>query len=694
MRFALSVAVLAAFALPVHAQNNDAGVVNANDAIVVNASRFPEDARKLPASVTVLTAEDIARSAAKTLPDLLAEQVGITLKDFFGNNGATTSIDLRGFGITGGQNTLILLDGQRVTDIDLSSVQWSAIPLSSIERIEIQRGTGAVLYGDGASAGVINIITRSPLKQGAGAEFYGRMATYGTQEGQVTGSLVKENFGINATAYNFRSDGYRANNANRQANYATGLRWSFGEGFLDLRLAQDSQDLRLPGARRIQPSTNLNEYQSDPRGAQTPLDYASRDGHRAAFTFGQQLGDAELRIGLDWRDKDARSYFDQGGFPSFRNDTLNVSALTPRIRVPFQLAGFGNSLTIGADFTRWRYDSRRTTLPEFVDQPTNRVRASQTNSAFYLQDQIQLTPATGLTLGWRSERVNISATDALDPTSPGFFFNTAAPLARSNNTQEAWELGLKHAFNARWSGFARAGRSYRFANVDEIYGTDAVFNAQFHMLRPQHQVTQEVGAEWRRGPDSLRVALFTTDVTDEIHLDAFTAGVGNTNLPPSRRQGLEIDGAWQAAASLKLTAGYAYTDARFKEGVFAGSFPPFVNLQVGGKTVPLVPANKLNLGFAWAAAARTTLSGGLNWQSSQFVDNDEPNTLGTKIPSFTVVDLKAARDLGFGRIALAVNNLFGEKYYTYAVRSNFTADLYAVYPLPGRTLALSLELKM
>ncbi|HEY5020292.1 MAG TPA: TonB-dependent receptor plug domain-containing protein, partial [Steroidobacteraceae bacterium] len=392
MRFTISAALLAAFALPVYSQNEDA--------IVVNAARFPEDARRLPASVTVLSAEDIARSAAKTLPDLLAEQVGITLKDFFGNNGAATGIDLRGFGITGAQNTLILLDGQRVTDIDLSSVQWSAIPLSSIERIEIQRGTGAVLYGDGASAGVINIITRSPLKQGASAEFYGRMATYGTQEGQVAGSLVKDSFGINATAYNFRSDGYRANNSDRQANYATGLRWGFGEGFIDLRLAEDHQELRLPGARLVQPSIGLDEYAADRRGTDTPLDYSSRDGHRAAFTLAQKLGDAELRIGLDWRDKDARAYFDQQGFPSFRDDALNVTGLTPRIRVPFQLGGLANSLTVGADLTSWHYDSRRTTLPEFVDQPTNHVLADQTNTAFYLQDQLRITAATGLTLGW------------------------------------------------------------------------------------------------------------------------------------------------------------------------------------------------------------------------------------------------------------------------------------------------------
>jgi outer membrane receptor protein involved in Fe transport len=63
-----------------------------------------------------------------------------------------------------------------------------------------------------------------------------------------------------------------------------------------------------------------------------------------------------------------------------------------------------------------------------------------------------------------------------------------------------------------------------------------------------------------------------------------------------------------------------------------------------------------------------------------------------KIPAFNVLDLKLAHEFGWGRLALAINNLLDEAYYTYAVRSQFTADRYAVYPLPGRTLSLTAEL--
>jgi len=687
-RFAFGLSVL----LAILAQSARA---QPDEAVVVTAPRFPEDTRRLPASVTVLSAEDIAQSSARTLPELLGEQAGINVRDFYGNNAAATAVDLRGYGVTGPQNTLILLDGRRLNDIDLSGVQWSAIPLSSIERIEILRGSGAVLYGDGASAGVINIVTRSPLAHGKRLEAFARAASYNTQEGQLYGSAAGDAFGVNATVYGYASDGYRANNRNEQRNDTLNLRWALGEGALDLKFGADRQDLGLPGGRLVQPSIGLDQYASDPRGAQTPLDYASRDGMRAAANFMQRFGDTEFTLGVDWRDKDQRSYFDQMGFPTYRADALDVAALAPRLRVPFALAGTAHRLVIGADWYAWRYRSRRTNIPENVGQPINRVSVDEDTQAFYLQDTIDVTRATLATLGWRDERVKYAGDDVLDPTAPGFSFNTAAPSARATQRQNAWEIGLRHQLAAAWVVFARASRSYRFVNAEEIYENDAFFNAQFQILQPQHARTYEAGAEWRAGPWRLRGTLFQSDIGDEIHLDPFTTGVGNTNLPPSRRQGLELDGGWQATRTLRLSAAYAYTDARFLQGVLPGSaFAIGTDIDIAGRHVPLVPEHKLDLAAVWDLAARTRLSGAVSAVSSQYMDNDEPNTLGKKIPAYAVLDLKLARSFGWGRIALTVNNLFDQGYYSYAARSAFIADRYAVYPLPGRTFGVSAELAL
>jgi iron complex outermembrane receptor protein len=665
------------------------------DAVVVEATRFPEDVRRLPASVTVISSEDIEKSAARTLPELLNGQVGFTVKDLFGNNASTTSIDLRGYGVTGPQNTLILLDGRRVSDFDLSGVQWAAIPIASVERIEILRGTGAVLYGDAASAGVVNIVTRSPLKEGRDLELFGRVASYGTFEGQAYGSAASGGFGVNGSVYGYTSQGYRLNNRNEQQNNTLNLRWALGEGALDFRFGNDRQYVRLPGGRFIQPSIGLDEYAANPTGTDTPLDYAYRDGVRAGVAFTRRFGEVEFSAGLDHREKLTRSYFDQGGFPVYRADQLNYDSFTPRLRVPFALAGMQHRLVAGADWYDWRYSSRRTDRPENISQPTNRVTVRQATEGYYLQDSIELTRATIATAGWRGERAKYSGDDSVDPAAPACFFCGAAPAVRQTQKQDAWELGLRHSLDARWDVFGRRGRSFRFVNAEEIYENDAFFNPQFQVLRPQNARTTEGGVEWRQAGHLLRAALFRSDISDEIHLDPFTTGVGNTNLPPSRRQGLELDGRWQASPALSLTAGYAYTDARFVEGVLPGSpFAIGTNLSVAGKEVPLVPRHKLNAGAAWDIAPRTRLSGALTAQSSQILDNDEPNTLGRRIPSFTVLDLKIAQSQSWGRLSMVLNNVFNQHYYTYAVRSAFTPDRIAVYPLPGRTIGFTAELRI
>ena len=192
----------------------------------------------------------------------------------------------------------------------------------------------------------------------------------------------------------------------------------------------------------------------------------------------------------------------------------------------------------------------------------------------------------------------------------------------------------------------------------------------------------------------MRATLFHADITDEIHLDPFSAGIGNTNLPPTRRRGIETESWWQATRALRLSAGYTYTDARFRSGVLPGNAGFGTNVSISGKRVPLVPEHKLSLGLAWDLGARMRLSGALTAVSSQFMDNDEPNTLGAKIPAYALLDLKFTREFGRGRFALAINNALDEAYYTYAVRSNFTPDRYNVYPLPGRTLSLTAELRV
>src|SRR6185503_3680760 len=124
--------------------------VTAGEPVVVTATRFSSPGGQFPIGVQVITAEEIRRSTASTVPELLRTLSGIRTRDLSGS--PNLQVDMRGFGIFGDQNTLVLLDGVRISEYEQTPVNWAAIPLDAIERIEVLRGSGAVLYGRRARA--------------------------------------------------------------------------------------------------------------------------------------------------------------------------------------------------------------------------------------------------------------------------------------------------------------------------------------------------------------------------------------------------------------------------------------------------------------------------------------------------------------------------------------------------------------
>ncbi len=129
--------------------------------IVVSATRFETSIDTAPVNVTTITSDDITRSNSTTLSDVLKTQAGINVTNLFGISGSKAKVDMGGFGGSGGQNTLVLLNGRRLNDVDLQGANLAAIPLDSIAQIEIVHGSSTVLYGDNAVSGVINIVTKN-----------------------------------------------------------------------------------------------------------------------------------------------------------------------------------------------------------------------------------------------------------------------------------------------------------------------------------------------------------------------------------------------------------------------------------------------------------------------------------------------------------------------------------------------------
>ncbi len=659
--------------------------------VIVTATRFDDAIERAAINASLITSQDIARSAARTLPDILGARAGIVTRDLFGNAGALANVDMRGFGATAAQNTLVLVDGRRLNDVDQSGVQWSSIPLEAIERIEILRGGGAVQYGDGASAGVINIITRHPAAQRTGPAGSLRLGSFDTREANASVSAFGEDAGVRAFARNYESSGYRDNNHNRESNFGVSGTWN-GRGMdASWRLAADRQGIRLPGPRSVQPSAGIDELASNRRGTSTPLDYAQRDGNQASLDLRWQAVGAELAFGAGYRNKAQRSYFDFGGFPDYRDVDLNVVNLQPRVRWRGSGAGAAHTLVAGFDFARWDYSLARSNSPNNVWQPFNRIGARQDNAAAYLLDTIE--PAEGFILNAcaRYERKRIDASDEHDPTAPGGAFGSAAPAGSDRNSAQAYELGARWRVASETDLIARAQRSFRFANVDEIYETSTFFTQQFQFLDPQRAKTFEVGIALGNRFPWLQATAFHMDVKDEIRLDPYSTGVGNRNMPPLQRTGFELEVRRALRTDLEFSSAYSYTRARFKGGVLPGASFTQTDVSLAGRTVPLVPRHKLDLALDWAMTPATRVRAEARYVSEQWMENDEGNSFERRIPAYTVADFKLQHRMGNFTASFTVANVFDRKYYTYAVRSQFITDRFNAYPLPERTFWLGLS---
>src|SRR5688572_12688122 len=182
----------------------------ARPSVIVTAPRLDESAARYLIGARVITAQDIERSRASSLSGLLRHSSEVRARDLPGS--PNPQIDLRGFGLFGDHNTLVLLDGVRVREYEQLTVNWSAIPLSSIERIEILPAGSAVLYGGGATGGTINIVTKTPPRDSRTAELGAEIATYDTRELRAGGSVAGQNASLRVHGSHFETNNYRDNN--------------------------------------------------------------------------------------------------------------------------------------------------------------------------------------------------------------------------------------------------------------------------------------------------------------------------------------------------------------------------------------------------------------------------------------------------------------------------------------------------
>jgi iron complex outermembrane receptor protein len=639
-----------------HAQQPDLKA----DEVVVTATRFEEKSNDQPIGVSIITGEEIRNSGETSLPRILAHQAGVFVRD---NSGSPDmQVDLRGFGLTGDQNTLVLLDGRRLSEYELTTARWSSIPIESIDRIEIVRGSGAVLYGGGATGGVINIITKGAAQNSKSFDAYGAGGSYDTQDYRIGGQIAGDSVGLNLNGGHFSSDNYRENNRVVQDNFVADVRTLDPNRNIALKMGYDKQDLRLPGNR------TETELETDRRGTRNPTDFSNREGGFANLSGKLRVGEAEFLADIGYREKKNDFHALLGTSSLDGNTKVETWTVSPRVKIPYSAFGEASSFITGIDWEDWDYTSSRTNPAE--------AAATQRNSAIYVQNTFGIARGTNLSLGGRLQRIEFEASD-----SPGTLGSVSD---EQNRNVSAYEIGARHQFNDNTAAYGKYGYSFRVAMLDEIYspGFGAFFiPPSISFLEPQTSHDSEVGFETSIGPGRYRVALHRSDIKKEIHFDS--SAFANVNLPPTKRTGVEVEGKWMLVETVSLFANYTYTEAKFRSAILGG-------VDVSGNRIPLVPRHLGNIGLDWTIAQQTRVNATAIYVGSQLYDGDELNTFRREIPSYWTADLGLFHSIENWTIGASVRNLFDKKYYTYALAlgppTNFVA-----YPAPERNFLVSAQ---
>lgn len=623
-----------------------------DNVVVVTATRFAEADPKIPANISVITRDDIRRSPANNLPDLLKSSAGLNVTSLYGSFGIDSSVDLRGFGDTANSNTLVLLDGQRLSPIDMGSVSWSAIPLESVQRVEIIRGAGTVLYGDRATGGVINIITNKP-----GRERAALTATLGSNDtrafdGHLAGGNDRGYYKLFARyAY---TEGWRQNTqAEVQAlSGRGGLYLGRGEAFVDYAVYKDSSG--LPGSIRE------SVFRSDPRRADTPSDKQRRDGYRIRPGIQLPLTDSlslEAELSVEHEDYRANNV----SFGSVFDRKRDMVSLTPRLRWQHGLGSLRSETVVGLDYYAGKVDNE---FSSFAGQA-----AKQYSGAAYLQNNTDVASNWTLALGGRSQRMDQRASQE---AFPAYFW--PAMSGSGVRTRTAWDAGLSYLGDG-WRAYGKLGTTFRFANTDELFGYDPftgnpVFAGD---LKPQHGTIREIGASFTQGALSGLASLYELRLTDEIGYDG--AAFANVNFDPSRRQGVETELDWRLAAAWRAKLSYTYAEATFRSGVH------------DGKHLPLVPRSKAGLQVNWDGGAIGSYTVLANYVGERPYSGDFAN-VRKQLASYTTVDLSASWNLKPWTVTAKVLNAFDQRYSSFATYSTFKSGYY-YFPADGRSFFVS-----
>lgn len=588
---------------------------------VITGNRLAQEDFVAPYASEVHNYEDIDKSGAINLYDYLGRFSSVNVMPDSGNP-YQQKIDMRGYGIGDGyQNIVVTLNGRRLNNIDMQPQLLSSIPLASIERIEIIKGSGSVAHGDGAMAGVINIVTRDMT----GVDLSIAAGSHGYNQTSVVAGLSQDLFSLQVQADNSNSDGLRKKDVNGKKDDSDAENFSatlkvFPVDGLELRAGRDHSRLetRYGGW--------LTKQQFDKKPKQNGNKAYYRQDYKIdtnRFGASYELNDL-LSFNLDHAiEKKESEYVSPGSKPrkyDYRSTDFHSQLKINQLTVIIGTQIFDGELKQSA--TQWA--------------PASKTKKD--NQGLYLQSQYNFNN-TLLSAGLRHEKIE-------------YDYKSTDTRLKDNHKLNSWDLGINHQYSEQLSVFANIAQGFQAPDIDRFFDFGGTFNS---FIKPAKSKNINLGLNYNTEHNQLKTTLFYSRLKNEIYyFSAPYSHAKNTNIDKSHKYGLEIQDRYQFNDQLAGRINYAWTVAeidREDEG----------NGKYNGKKLPGVSAHSITAGLDYNVIKNGTLSLTQNWRSRAYAMEDFKNDFNQKQKTYNTTDLGYSHRIKQLTLFAQVNNLFSKK---------------------------------
>lgn len=633
--------------------------------IIVTGSRRETLLKNCPQSVTVITSEDIEKSATTSFEELIKRTPGVDFRgSYYAGYHPRNPIAMRGVG-PGMGRVLILLDGIPQIDSAQGSARENMIPLENIERIEIIRGPSSALYGSKAMGGVINIITKRPTKPSETSirASYGDLNTHKVQFLQMGKSGA---FGYSISANKFSTDGYIPQEI--QQDYM--FKRDKEEDILNGKIIWDiSEKSSLTfGAKYLREEygggVRYNRNTRYTRGAW--LDYKKEDPdtfdlrvqvyYDDGVYHGEDSTDAVNFLSLEA--ERTADYIESGGIISSSVPIADWNILTAGIESRFE--------KFLAD-RRWVSSTRRT-------DTGGRILYF---SAFFQDEMYLLKNKLIATFGVRYDQAKgytgrVSDTDPPPPNTP---FSEDYP----SKTKDAFcpKLGLVYHLTDQTSFRASIGKAFRFPVITDLYHTTVhpwyryVGNPD---LDPEELVSYDVGVTHWFLPKKLvaKCTVYQSRAKDYIETVVKSLGppmdITRDNISKVNIWGIETELQYNIGEHWACSVDYTYNRSEIDEY--------YTNPNLEGEDLAYSPRHKYGVSLSYDNPELVNVNLGMRYFSRSYTPKRK------ELGKYYTCDLKLSKKLNkYAELSLTMENLFDR---TYAVEHSGKTYLQA----PGQLVTL------